>query len=239
MAHLSDEKDLMTAGLNLVAVFDLSALPADMHGTLSDVHDLAPYRQLVLVGHGGRGMWQALHQRGQQHQDDPVDSHSMQTLEKVLVAAPECRTFTFLYPGNSAGVSLTKMGALARWHHQTPFGIGIHPVWGCWFAYRALVLADSDFAPEAAEPTSNPCVSCAGKPCVSACPAGAVATDAPFDAPACFDFRLKDGSICASQCLARSACPVGRDHAYDPAQQAYHADRSRKMLQIYRDSGAG
>jgi hypothetical protein len=50
----------MAQGLNLAAVFDLSALPGAVREALAAAADLAAYRQLILLGHGGRAVWAAM-----------------------------------------------------------------------------------------------------------------------------------------------------------------------------------
>jgi ferredoxin-like protein FixX len=141
-----------------------------------------------------------------------------------------------LYPLSSSPVPLVALGTLAGWHHGSPFRVGINAAFGSWFAYRALVLADSDFAVTAPLTAPSPCDSCADKPCITACPAGAVGTDT-FEAPACFGHRLQAGSDCAARCRARAACPVASEHRYSEAQTAYHYGRSLESLRRYAEEG--
>ncbi len=66
----------------------------------------------------------------------------------------------------------------------------------------------------------SPCEGCAA-PCVSECPAGALAGG--FRISACADWKQQGG--CVGRCAARNACPVGATHRYPPLAQAYHDDR--------------
>ena len=61
------------------------------------------------------------------------------------------------------------------------------------------------------------------RPCLSACPVGAF-TDAGYDVEACArHLHAPAGCECRDRgCLARRACPVGTEHAYGPAQSAFH-----------------
>jgi hypothetical protein len=55
---------LEQAGLNLVAVLDCAALPESTVRIMRESGvPLSVYRRLVLLGHGGKRMWQALQLR--------------------------------------------------------------------------------------------------------------------------------------------------------------------------------
>jgi hypothetical protein len=118
---------------------------------------------------------------------------------------------------------------LAGWHHAAPFMVGVDITWGPWWAYRAALLADSDFCASGAVDRTSPCAGCAKRPCISACPAGAM--DAGhFALESCLAFRRQAASPCAFTCLAREACPVGAEHRYDAAQLRHSYGQSLSML---------
>jgi len=116
-------------------------------------------------------------------------------------------------------------------------GMQLHPQVGMWHAYRfalALpVLAADDAAHIGrvdADPRPDPCARCAAQACLSTCPVGAF-TRAGYDVPACAaHLHSRRGLDCMQRgCLARRACPVGREHLYEPAQAAFHmANFARK-----------
>jgi epoxyqueuosine reductase QueG len=83
----------------------------------------------------------------------------------------------------------------------------------------ALALKERMALPAA---TARPCDECA-KPCLTACPAGAL-TGAGYDVPACHAFLdTADGGDCMNGgCLVRRACPVSQSYARIPEQSAYH-----------------
>lgn len=106
--------------------------------------------------------------------------------------------------------------------HVSPLGLNIHPTYGLWHAYRAALVFPVAFdLPPLANP--NPCASCADKPCLSACPAGAF-TGESYDTAACAShLSTPEGADCLGRgCLARHACPVGQAFAYAPAQARFH-----------------
>lgn len=227
---------LASRGLNLVAVFDLAALPGGVRDRLAGaVTDIEQFRQVLLIAHGGLRFWSALQEAGMQG-DDPVDSFSTHVVADWFSSVlPGVRT-EILYPLTDSPVPLVELGTLAGWHYASPFRVGINDAFGSWFAYRALVLADSDLPATPAMAGSNPCDGCVTQPCIRACPAGAVHKE-KFDASACYDHRLTSGSNCASTCMARAACPVAREHTYSPSQTAYHYERSLISLRRYREEG--
>jgi len=71
----------------------------------------------------------------------------------------------------------------------------------------------------------HPCDRCSDKPCLAACPAGAVTRDR-FDVPACRTFLGSEGegTCMDGGCLARNACPVGVDYRYAPEQLRFHME---------------
>jgi len=235
MHQQANMKLLAERGLNMVAVFALADLPHDIRARLAAAADISRFRQVILVAHGGRRLWSALEERGAVG-PDPVDHYSVRTLEGWFADELPEVPLEILYPLRDSPVPLVELGTLAGWHHSSPFRIGINDAFGSWFAYRALVLVDSQLPVTASPGYGNPCASCLDTPCIKACPAGAVQKGG-FDAPACYDHRLAAGSSCAAQCLARAACPIGRDHAYGPDQTSYHYGRSLDSLRKYRDEG--
>jgi hypothetical protein len=224
------------AGLNRRHVFDLAALPEDMAATLG----IRPgERQLILIGHGGRRLWERIQADGWAG-DHPIDDYTRHVIRRCFAEyLPETR-YRVLYPGEHP-VGLQALGTLAGWHHASPFMVGIDGEWGTWYAYRAVILADTDFPPSPAVDRApkevplgggSPCTRCGDQPCIGACPAGAMA-GGTFALDKCLAFRTRDDSPCAFTCLARLACPVGSAHRYDADQLRHCYSMSLKVL---RDS---
>ena len=215
---------LDAAGLNRQHVFELAALPADLRATLGDC---TGFRQLILIGHGGRRLWEAVQAAGPRG-DHPIDDYSVRAVTVWLAAAAPGAAFRFVYPG-TAPVPLQRLGKLAGWHHAAPFVVGVDSEWGPWWAYRAALLADTGFRPSQPVDRDSPCAGCASRPCIAACPAGAM-DDGDFALATCLAFRRRPASPCALTCLARVACPVGTGHRYDAAQLAHSYGQSLAML---------
>ena len=203
---------LARCGLNRQHVFDLATLPPAVSATLGDT---APWRQLVLLGHGGKALWDCVKAAGSGG-ENPIDDFTVRRIERCFAEHLPDNSFQIVYPGEQP-VGLQQLGALAGWHHAAPFMVGIDADWGSWYAYRAVVLADTRFRPFLAVDRNNPCHTCETQPCVAACPAQAMAGGG-FSLARCAAWRLQPGSTCAFTCQARLACPIGSTHRYDADQ---------------------
>jgi len=220
-------------GLNLQAIFDWPAL----QGTVDSVSGQTPaYRQLLLIGHGGRRMWDSLQTSNFRDQPDPIDSFSVNVVQRWLAETSPDAEYKIIYPADDRLVPLQQLGSLAGWHHASPFRIGINHKWGSWFAYRVAVLVDADWPVSEPQAWGSPCEECLEKPCVAACPAGAV-SDQERMLERCIDCRLLEGSPCARQCLSRLACPVAEEHRYSEEQIRYHYAQSLQTIRHWRQRG--
>ncbi|MDJ0753964.1 MAG: hypothetical protein QNJ45_10625 [Ardenticatenaceae bacterium] len=226
---------LAARGLNLVAILDVGDPPVQKALNQAQIEH-APYRRLLLVAHGGRMLWRAFQAAGGEGQTvDPIDRYSRRAVSTVMrefwgVAADQA---AFLYPLTDHLVPLQQLGTAAGWSHRSPIGTDIHPDYGLWFAYRAAVLVKNPLPLLIAPMRPSPCDSCDDRPCVTACPAGAVGEIGRFGLNACVTHRLYHRSSCAGQCLARLACPVAVQHRYTAEQIAYHYGQSLKDIRRY------
>jgi len=215
------------AGLNLQAVFNIADLPCELADEIRRrVDPERQYRQLILVGHGGKRLWSELQASGASS-DDPIDDYSRTKLGQCLAGVDH----TIIYPAGDS-IGLQALGKLAGWHHASPFMVGINATWGSWYAYRAVALTDTDFAPTPRIVDSSPCVTCRAKPCIAACPADALSGDA-FDLKKCITHRKQPASSCRETCLARTACPVASEHRYCDEQIRHTYSISMRMIEQY------
>lgn len=218
---------LNLAGLNRQHVFDLAQLPPEVKRTLGATDG---YRQLILLGHGGRQLWECVKASGIAG-EHPIDGFCVQTVARWFADFLPDRRYRIVYPGEQT-VGLQQLGKLAGWHQPSPFMVAIDAKWGSWFAYRAAILADSDFLPFFPVDRRSPCETCPSQPCIVACPAGAL-TGGAFSFDLCSAYRLSTGSRCASACLARNACPIGAEHRYDDEQIRHSYSHSLAMIKVY------
>lgn len=219
------------AGLNLRAVFAIEQLPAALRTDLRRRFDLdGRYRQLILFGHGGKRLWQAVQTAGLASAD-PIDDFSVVTVDRWLASELPSHSYRILYPGGQSP-GLQMLGQLAGWHHATPFMVGINETWGSWYAYRVLLLADTDLPQTPPLTAPSPCAHCADQPCRPACPAQALAVDG-FNLAKCIAYRQQPTSACRTRCVARLACPVGAEHCYDDEQTRHCYSLSLRDIERY------
>jgi epoxyqueuosine reductase QueG len=123
----------------------------------------------------------------------------------------------FPFDGAEPLIPFQRLGRAAGLGGPGPLGLQIHPTFGPWWAYRALVVVDR--ALPARAPIGDGCAGC-DAPCVGACPAHAVARTG-FLVAACHARRL-EAEACRLSCAARIACVRGPEHRYTDAQLAFH-----------------
>lgn len=214
------------AGLNRQHVFALDALPPELRATLGDT---SAFRQLILLGHGGKRLWTCV-KAADLPGEHPIDDYTIKIVNRVFATHFADHKYRILYPGDTP-VGLQQLGAQAGWHHPSPFMLGIDREFGSWFAYRAAVLADTDFSPFLPVDRSTPCTTCASRPCITHCPADALANG--FSLNKCISYRQQATSLCRHTCLARLNCPVGVEHRYDEDQMRHTYALSLKAIEQY------
>jgi hypothetical protein len=176
---------------------------------------------LILVGNAGPAMWHRF-AASPEYADgapDPLDRWTRRTLSGLAADCGAAALFPF---GGLPFLPFQRWALRAEPVHASPLGMLIHPTYGLWHAYRGALAFAQHLAVPARGDVASPCVSCAERPCLQACPAGAFSARG-YDASACRSHLITAGQACFSAgCLARAACPVGRQYAYAPAQAAFH-----------------
>ena len=106
---------------------------------------------------------------------------------------------------------------------QSPTGMMVHPEAGLMISIRGALRVTGHWALPS-EPVQSPCDSCVDRPCISACPVGALSAERPYDVPACKSFLdTAPGTDCMDMgCIVRRSCPVSQSFGRDPAQSAFH-----------------
>ena len=107
--------------------------------------------------------------------------------------------------------------------YASPLGVLMHAEYGLWHAYRGALLLPDVIEVPSLQGWSSPCESCRERPCLGACPVGAL-SGGHFMPAACHAHVVSpNGASCRTRgCLARYACPVAERHRYDAAQATFH-----------------
>lgn len=172
----------------------------------------------LLVVSGGSAFFENF-LREQREEPDPLDAYTRRVVEALVAPLRRAgRRVEVRYPFWSEEAPLP-FQRIARAAGLAPslLGLDLHPRFGPWAAYRALLLLDFALE-EPAVPRFEPCLGCPA-PCIEACPVDAVSR-AGWDVERCFDHRLGEGG-CGDGCHSRLACPVGAEHRYAPPVMRY------------------
>jgi hypothetical protein len=203
------------------AAFDAACAPVStltLGGLLPDA------RAAAIVGSGGPAFFDRFAAGSPEAGDGaphPLDRFTKRTADAAAAAALSAlgvaHAVYFPFDGAEPLIPFQRLGRAAGLGGPGPLGLQIHPVFGPWWAYRALVVVDRALPPR--PPIGDGCAGC-DAPCVAACPAHAVAR-AGFAVAACHARRLT-AEPCRLSCAARIACVRGPEHRYTDAQLAFH-----------------
>jgi len=227
----------------LMAAVALALQPSGLvpRGWLAPETDSAPLltngksaKTICLVGHGGGGFWPVFDGWWQKHPGiaDPLDNWSKATINPVAVSLGG----EAIFPSDRPWHPFQHWAMMAEGLKPSPLGLLIHPDYGLWHGYRGAILfgeralsgsgkPEGGKAGDASETAAlHPCDTCPDKPCLSTCPVEAF-TPTGFAVADCRSFLKsepgRDGCM-DSGCLARDACPVGREYRYSTGQIRFH-----------------
>jgi ferredoxin len=185
-----------------------------------------PTRTLVLVGNVGPDLWPYFAKHADRH-PNALDVWTREIIEPIAARFGARSAFPFDRPF----LPFQRWAMRAEPVHSSPLGILIHPEHGLWHAYRAALLFSGMIELPSRDDRPNPCDTCAGNPCLSACPVGAF-SGAGYDVPACAShLGSPEGIECLDGgCRARDACPVAADRKYSPDQIRFHMAAFRRSV---------
>lgn len=180
-----------------------------------------PTATLVLAGNVGPAMWRMFtKQRQAADEPNPLDRWTRRVLAPLAEALGGHALFAF---GGPPHLPFQRWARRAEAVHPSPIGPLIHPDYGLWHAYRGALAFPEHLELPPIDQRPSPCESCADRPCLTACPVGALSLGG-YDVPACAGHIASPaGADCmAHSCRARRACPVGQDRTYGPDQSRFH-----------------
>ena len=184
--------------------------------------DGAPAATLVLVGNAGSGMWTVFAESKEANDGAPdaLDRWSRRVVSRLARALGGAAHFPFVGPPYLPFIGWAQRGGPA---YPSPIGPLVHPDFGLWHAYRGAIAFRGRLELPPRDDRASPCESCAGRPCLSSCPVGAFSAHG-YDVDGCVShIESRAGARCLGEgCLARHACPVGRDTVYGAPQAVFH-----------------
>ncbi len=215
-------------GLRIFGRFEISAEDCpEGQGGLSK-------RSAILIGNVGPAMWRVF-ENSKEYQDGKRDPLNRWTAGVVgeLATKSECHA---LFPFDQPYWPFQRFAHQATGEIQSPLGIFIHPEYGLWHAFRAVLIFErgSSLGSEVhkliqvPEKLIHPCDDCVEKPCLSACPVNAF-SDSRLDVQSCFSHidSTVEPHCMQLGCRARDACPVGKKYRYSDEQVRFHMNYYR------------
>lgn len=200
-----------------------SAQALDVFGTLAALpEDEVGEGSIVLLGPKEPGFWDHVTAQSEfaDGRPDPLDRWSERVVGKIADVAGGRALFPFGDPVRPFFRWALRSGR--AW--QSPVVLLVHDVAGLMVSYRGAVILPEPHRPEPRR--ERPCESCPDRPCLAACPAGALTGDG-YDLDACHAYLdTDDGQENLSRgCAVRRACPWSRNYGRSETQSAFHMDR--------------
>ena len=196
--------------------------------------DLRYFTRLIMLGQGGRGLWDSMEAEGYES-DNRFDDYARTGVAEFAASMGE-PAWEIIYPSDVL-LPLGRMAEFSGWGAPSPLGLTINDTFGLWLAHRVVFLIDADI-PVSTSTTTHPCTTCADAPCVSACPVGAVSTTTGFDVDACSNSESRMALRARTAAWARIACPIGPEHRYGDAQMVHHYASGLASIRQWYGGGA-
>jgi epoxyqueuosine reductase len=174
-------------------------------------------RTFLLIGPTEPGYWDHVQAQPEWGGPDPIDRWSRRVIGGIACDLGAKALFPF---GGPPWHPFYQWALRTGQVWDSPVRLLVHADQGLMVSFRgALALKQVVALPDLAV---RPCDACA-KPCLTACPAGAL-TGAGYDVPRCHQFLdTAPGQNCMDQgCAVRRACPLSQTYARMPDHSAYH-----------------
>lgn len=182
------------------------------------------FATLLLLGPAEPGFWAHMTSQSewQDGGPDPIDRWSRRVIGRLACDLGAKAYFPFGGPPYRPFYQWALRSGRA-W--ASPVTLLVHDRAGLFVSYRGAIALKARLELPAV-PATSPCASCAGKPCLTACPPRAM-TDKGYDVAACHTFLdTNSGDDCLnSGCAVRGACPVSQAYGRLPEQSSYHMRR--------------
>ena len=222
---------LESMGLNIVGITD-----GQPHRAL-----LPECQSAVVFGNGGTTLWDRfiddlrVNPEHLSHSQHPFDDFVHRCIQTVDPTPPPSRRWIRCAAEPEAFVDFRPLAQSAGLGFSSTMGLLIHPEYGLWTGLRAVLLTTEKLINVKAVEGQSPCQNCIEKPCITACPAGAVQPTG-WKVQICAQFH-QDSTQCHGQCHSRLSCPIGSSHRHGPLLHLYHNAREAGRTALSKELG--
>ena len=207
------------AAIDVMAAQDALFVSGALHLTPQDGLD-PRFRSLVLLSPAEPGFWAHVTAAPEWADNgaDPLDRWSRRVISAMAGQIGAEPLFPFGGPPHRPFIDWALRSGRA-W--TSPVQLIVQDRMGLMASYRGALAVTGHV--DLPEPAQSPCDTCAGKPCLTACPPRAL-TGAGYDIAACHAFLDgTDGKTCLmGGCAVRRACPLSQSYGRLAGQSAYH-----------------
>ncbi|WP_394825919.1 hypothetical protein [Pendulispora albinea] len=219
---------LRPAGLDVLGVADPAAYDAEVAPSRRAATVAPGTRAIVVVGNGGRALWDALLAdlaRAPNHLTD--EPHPLEAFVKRTISDADSRLGDaprrWIYAASHELVHLDfrVLGLLAGLGTDGRLRLLMHREHGPWMALRAACFVSFDLPLHVHRPGPSVCDGCPA-PCITACPGNALSRGT-WDVDRCSAFHA-ESNRCSTRCDARLACPKGAGSRYPLEMLTYHSN---------------
>lgn len=210
------------AGFDLVHPFAVAAYnrSAEAAHRLPDLGRAAP---LGLVVGNTRWLWDVFRdalatEPSRLDERHPLDAYARDRITTAATTLGAGHRILWADDVESNAVPVQRIAHATGLAWLSPSHLSVHPAYGPWFAFRAVIVVDEECAAHEPHPAADPCTRCP-KPCVAALEE-AVRVSRTLDQDALtehFDVWRR----------VRDVCPEGVEHRYGEEQVRYHYTKER------------
>ena len=154
----------------------------------------------------------------------PLDEYVMQSVTEAASSTGVRHELRWAHAMHPRPIPIQRIAQQVGLAALSPSHLSVHREFGPWIALRAVVVFDVAGPALSARASSEPCGSCANRPCVAALDKAL----GPI-APRSLD-EIRIGADWDRWLAVRDACPVGTFHRYSDSQIAYHYTKSASWL---------
>jgi methylmalonic aciduria homocystinuria type C protein len=151
----------------------------------------------------------------------PLDRYAMDRIRAAAKTLDAVHTIRWAHDAPPAALPVQRIAHAAGLAWLSPSHLSVHPIFGPWLAFRAVIVVNEESSLLDSKPAPDPCTRCP-KPCLAEL-ARAVAGSRSLDQSSIsehFDIWRR----------VRDVCPEGGEHRYGEEQLRYHYTKAQELL---------